>query len=114
MAHRFTTNIRAPQVRTVYRLIEFGPGLNADNPLLTNEIYPFALDAVPMILALTILNVMHPGLVLRGPNSEFPSLSRAEKRAMRMQKRVERQAATCTANNGEYIRMENMGQQTST
>ncbi|KAH6881032.1 RTA1 like protein-domain-containing protein [Thelonectria olida] len=99
-------------IRTVYRLIEFGPGLNADNPLITKEIYPFALDALPMILALTMLNVMHPGFVLRGMNSEFPSLSRAERTAIRRQKKKEHQQSRATnsaCENREYIRMEHMG-----
>ncbi|KAK2469433.1 hypothetical protein H9L39_19150 [Fusarium oxysporum f. sp. albedinis] len=99
-------------VRTVYRLIEFGPGLNADNPLLTKEIYPFALDALPMSLALTMLNAMHPGFVLRGTDSEFPSLSRAERTAIQRQKKEERQqsrATNSTRKNREYIRMEHIG-----
>jgi hypothetical protein len=74
MARQVTANFRVIQVRTVYRLIEFGPGLTADNPLVSNEVYPFALDALPMSLALTMLNAMHPGFVLRGTDSEFPSL----------------------------------------
>ncbi|EWZ28215.1 hypothetical protein FOFC_18374 [Fusarium oxysporum] len=99
-------------VRTVYRLIEFGPGLNADNPLLTKEIYPFALDALPMSLALTMLNAMHPGFVLRGTDREFPSLSRAETTAIQRQKKEERQqsrATDSTRKNREYIRMEHIG-----
>ncbi|KAH7237880.1 hypothetical protein B0J15DRAFT_569523 [Fusarium solani] len=106
MARQVTANFRASQVRTVYRLIEFGPGLNADNPLVTKEIYPFALDALPMILALTMLNAMHPGFVLRGTDSEFPSLSRGERTAMRRQKKKARQQSRATnnaRNNREYI-----------
>ncbi|KAI3573800.1 hypothetical protein IWW34DRAFT_823748 [Fusarium oxysporum f. sp. albedinis] len=80
------------QVRTVYRLIEFGPGLNADNPLLTKEIYPFALDALPMSLALTMLNAMHPGFVLRGT-----------------EERQQSRATDSTRKNREYIRMEHIG-----
>ena len=41
------------------------------------------LDAFPMLLAVTLLNACHPGLVLRGPDSEFPRLSRAEKKALK-------------------------------
>ncbi|KAK2471480.1 hypothetical protein H9L39_17711, partial [Fusarium oxysporum f. sp. albedinis] len=53
----------------------------------TKEIYPFALDALPMSLALTMLNAMHPGFVLRGTVREFPSLSRAETTAIQRQKK---------------------------
>ncbi|RYC80085.1 hypothetical protein BFJ63_vAg17029 [Fusarium oxysporum f. sp. narcissi] len=112
MARQVTANFRVLQVRTVYRLIEFGPGLNADNPLLTKEIYPFALDALPMSLALTMLNAMHPGFVLRGTDREFPSLSRAETTAIQRQKKEERQqsrATDSTRKNREYIRMEHIG-----
>jgi hypothetical protein len=116
MARQVTANFRVLQVRTIYRLIEFGPGLNSDNPLLTKEIYPFALDALPMSLALIMLNAMHPGLVLRGTDSEFPSLGRAERTAIRRQKKKECQqsrATNSTRKKREYIRMEHIGQQTS-
>jgi hypothetical protein len=116
MARQVPANIRVLQVRTVYRLVEFGPGLTADNPLLTKEVYPFALDAFPMSLALIMLNAMHPGLVLRGKDSEFPSLGRAEITAIRRQKKKERQqsrATNSTRKNREYIRMEHIGEQTS-
>jgi hypothetical protein len=112
MERQATANFRVLQVRTVYRLIEFGPGLNADNPLITKEIYPFALDALPMSLALTMLNAMHPGFVLRGTDSEFPSLGRAERTAIRRQKEKQRQqsrATNSTRKNREYIRMEHIG-----
>lgn len=79
------------QMRIVYRLIEFGDRAEASNPLVGDEIYPFMLDAFPMLLALVILNVMHPGLVLRGPDSEFPGLTRAEKKALRLRKKEEKQ-----------------------
>lgn len=40
-----------------------------------------ALDAAPMLLAGIILSIIHPGMVLVGPESEFPS--RKEKKAMK-------------------------------
>ncbi|KND88821.1 hypothetical protein TOPH_06534, partial [Tolypocladium ophioglossoides CBS 100239] len=76
--------------RIIYRLVEFSPGTGSDNPILTHEIYPFLLDAFPMLLALVLLNACHPGLVLRGPHGEFPRLSRAEKKALKQQKQDER------------------------
>lgn len=43
-----------------------------------------------MTLALMLLNLVHPGLVLRGPDSEFPKITRAEKRAIKKQKKDEK------------------------
>ncbi|KIL92702.1 hypothetical protein FAVG1_03882 [Fusarium avenaceum] len=80
-------------VRIVYRLVEFGPGVNAHNQLLIHEEYPLCLDATPILIALVLLNVMHPGFVLRGPDSEFPKLSRKEKKALKQQKKQEKKQA---------------------
>jgi hypothetical protein len=63
-------------------MLEFALGLSpAKNPLPYHEAYVFALDATPMFLALALLSVTHPGMVLVGPDSEFPKLTRAEKKA---------------------------------
>ncbi|KAF4444687.1 phospholipid-translocating ATPase [Fusarium acutatum] len=80
-------------IRIVYRLIEFGPGVNEHNQLLIHEEYPLGLDATPILIALVLLNIMHPGFVLRGPNSEFPKLSRKEKKAIKQQKKMEKKQA---------------------
>lgn len=42
------------------------------NPLLTNETYFYALEAMPMLLAILSFNVIHPGTVLIGLESEMP------------------------------------------
>lgn len=78
--------------RIVYRLVEFGPGVNAHNTLLIHEGYPLGLDATPILIALVLLNIMHPGFVLRGPESEFPKLSRKEKKALKEQKKQAKKA----------------------
>ncbi|KAF4967932.1 hypothetical protein FSARC_4625 [Fusarium sarcochroum] len=80
-------------IRIVYRLIEFGPGVNDHNTLLIHEEYPLGLDATPILIALVLLNVMHPGFVLRGPDSEFPKLSRKEKKALKEQKKQDKNRA---------------------
>ncbi|KAM0340236.1 hypothetical protein ACHAPU_010580 [Fusarium lateritium] len=80
-------------IRIIYRLVEFGPGVNAHNELLIHEEYPLCLDATPILIALVLLNVMHPGVVLRGPESEFPKLSRKEKKALKQQKKQEKKQA---------------------
>ncbi|KAF5634482.1 phospholipid-translocating ATPase [Fusarium tjaetaba] len=80
-------------IRIIYRLIEFGPGVNEHNQLLIHEEYPLGLDATPIMIALVLLNIMHPGFVLRGPDSEFPKLSRKEKKAIKQQKKMEKKQA---------------------
>lgn len=45
-----------------------------------------------MFLALFILNIFHPGRVLVGPHSEFPRLTRAEKKRLKQEKRAEKAA----------------------
>lgn len=87
----FFPSLFAPfQVRIVFRLIEFGPGLNSSNKYISNELYPLLLDAMPMTLALILLNVMHPGLVLKGPDGEFPRVSRKEKKALKRERKEEK------------------------
>ncbi|KAL6863347.1 hypothetical protein ACO1O0_003596 [Amphichorda felina] len=65
--------------RVIFRLVEFSPA-SSDDHLSTSEKWALAFDAMPMFLALFLLNVVHPGWILRGPNSEFP---RAIKRSER-------------------------------
>lgn len=81
------------QVRIIFRLVEFGEGPTDDNPLLTNEYWAIGLDALPMLLAFLLLNAVHPGWVLRGPDSEFPRLSRKEKKQLKREKKDAKKAA---------------------
>ncbi|EQB50545.1 RTA1 domain-containing protein [Colletotrichum gloeosporioides Cg-14] len=50
-------------VRLIFRLVEFGPG-GMNETIMTAELYAICLDAVPMAVALVILNVFHPGRML--------------------------------------------------
>ncbi|KAI5463524.1 RTA1 like protein-domain-containing protein [Mariannaea sp. PMI_226] len=77
-------------VRIIFRLCEFGPGVNDHNPILTHENYGFLLDAFPMLFALVLLNIVHPGLILQGPDSDFPHLSRQEKKVLKQQKKADK------------------------
>ncbi len=77
-------------MRVIFRLAEFTPGVNIDNKMLTNESYPLGLDAFPMLLALILINTIHPGLVLKGPDSELPRCWRKRKKAMKRQKKEEK------------------------
>jgi hypothetical protein len=56
----------------VFRFIEFSGGVSSSNPILANEGYQLGLDAFPMLIALLIINTVHPGKVLVGPESSFP------------------------------------------
>ncbi|KAG9235152.1 RTA1 domain protein [Amylocarpus encephaloides] len=86
-------------VRIIFRLCEFADG-NVNNKLATTEVYFYVLDAVPMWLALVAWNIIHPGLVLEGPESEFPKkpsrreknkVKRANKEAKKAMKLEERE-----------------------
>ncbi|SPN99866.1 related to phospholipid-translocating ATPase [Cephalotrichum gorgonifer] len=87
-------------------LIMFIPGANSDNPLLTNEIYVYCLDALPVLIGLLLLNVLHPGMVLRGPDSEFPRVSRAEKKEMKRAKK-EAKMRKKKVGRGEWVEVDN-------
>ncbi|KAJ9414329.1 hypothetical protein QL093DRAFT_2106797 [Fusarium oxysporum] len=45
----------------------------ANNVVLRHEEFQLYLDALPMLIALVLLNVVHPGQVLKGPGANFPS-----------------------------------------
>ncbi|XXG95356.1 hypothetical protein Hte_001618 [Hypoxylon texense] len=60
-------------IRIVFRLVEFSSGsTGVSNPLLTNEIYFYVLEATPMLMAIFTFNIIHPGSVLFGQESEMP------------------------------------------
>lgn len=44
-----------------------------------------------MILAAILLNVVHPGMVLKGPESEFPHLSRKERKMLKQEEKAAKQ-----------------------
>ena len=71
-------------IRIIFRLVEFSAGTDeSTNVLIGTEGYGLGLDAGPMTLALLLLATVHPGIALKGPDSEFPSLkeNRLEKKA---------------------------------
>ncbi|KAK6206988.1 RTA1 domain-containing protein [Colletotrichum tabaci] len=61
-------------VRIIYRLIEFSSGHGLENALITHEAYFYALEALPMLLAIAVFNVVHPAAVMNGPGSDMPGL----------------------------------------
>ncbi|PSK54048.1 Protein RTM1 [Elsinoe australis] len=79
-------------VRIVYRIAEYAGGIKPSNPVPFHEVYSYALDAFPMMVAILLIAIFHPGRYLVGPDSEFIKVSRKEKKAIKMQKREEKKA----------------------
>jgi len=52
-------------------LIEYSSGLNSSIP--NHEVYQYIFDSLPMFLALVVFNVIHPGRIMPGKESDFPS-----------------------------------------
>ena len=63
-----TMNIK---VRIVFRLIEYSNGYSHGIPV--HEAYQYCLDSLPMFTALVLLNVVHPGRIMPGKESNLPS-----------------------------------------
>ncbi|RSM09307.1 hypothetical protein CEP52_004150 [Fusarium oligoseptatum] len=61
-------------VRIIFRLVEFSQGVSSSNVILRHEEFQLYLDALPMLVAVVVLNVVHPGMVLQGPESSFPPI----------------------------------------
>jgi RTA1 like protein len=96
-------------MRIIYRLIEYASGVKSSNPIPYHEAYTYALDALPMFLAILALCVMHPGRFLRGPDSVFPRKTKAEKKAAkreRKEKKDEKKRAKRARKEGQ-VEMEN-------
>ncbi|KAK6333622.1 hypothetical protein TWF730_003808 [Orbilia blumenaviensis] len=76
--------------RIIFRLAEFSAGTLYTN-LTTNEAYFYVLEASPMAIACLTWNFFHPGRFLVGPDSEFPRLTRKEKKAIKAEKKRAKQ-----------------------
>lgn len=60
-------------LRIIFRLIEFHSGTaSASNSILKHEAYLYVFDGVPMLIAVAIWNVIHPGRFLVGSEAELP------------------------------------------
>ncbi len=68
-------------------MVEFARGITPSNPIPFHEAYTYALDAFPMMIAILVLIIWHPGRTLLGPESEFPHLSRKAKKALKQEKK---------------------------
>jgi hypothetical protein len=54
----------------LFRIIDFALGEKPENPFARSEIPVFLLDAAPMLLAMILFGVCHPGRVLYGASKE--------------------------------------------
>ncbi|RAL62629.1 hypothetical protein DID88_004475 [Monilinia fructigena] len=80
--------------RIIYRLVEFSAGLDPrKNPIPYHEWYFMVLDALPMLIAVGLMNIVHPGRILVGEGSEFPRISRREKKEMKRLRKLDKKAA---------------------
>ncbi|KAK9325286.1 RTA1 like protein-domain-containing protein [Lipomyces orientalis] len=93
-------------VRIVFRLCQYARGTDPSNPVLTHEAYEYVFDALPMLLALVTLNIIHPGRILQGPDSEFPKVSRQEKKQIKREKKEAKKAERALKNNTRRQRTE--------
>ncbi|KAI4124591.1 MAG: hypothetical protein LQ347_005680, partial [Umbilicaria vellea] len=81
-------------IRIIYRLIEWSAGQSSTtNAIPYHEAYVFCLDALPVFLSMTSLCIVHPGFVLVGQDSDFPKLTRAEKKEQKRVKKASKQTA---------------------
>ncbi|KAK6534179.1 hypothetical protein TWF281_005512 [Arthrobotrys megalospora] len=74
-------------IRIIFRLVEFSAG-SFETKLTKTEAFFFVLEATPMSIACITWNLFHPGRFLVGPDSEFPRLSRKEKKAIKAEKKM--------------------------
>ncbi|OAA66353.1 RTA-like protein [Akanthomyces lecanii RCEF 1005] len=58
-------------VRIVFRLVEYSSGLDSSIP--NNESWQYGLDSLPMLIALLLLNLFHPGRIMPADETKIPS-----------------------------------------
>jgi len=73
-------------IRIIFRLIEWSHGVNSSIP--NHEVFMFIFDSLPMWIAIFLFNIVHPGKIMPGKESDLPSrkeyrrLKKANKEAM--------------------------------
>lgn len=70
--------------RNIYRLIEFSLGIFSS--ITTHEWFTYVFDSLPMLSAILIFCVFHPGKVLRGVNADFSEENKERKRVKKAAK----------------------------
>jgi len=74
-------------IRIIFRLVQYASGFLSTIP--THEVYFYTLEALPMICALYAMNITHPGCTLVGPDADFPTKTRQERKE---EKRAKKEA----------------------
>ncbi|PTB38487.1 hypothetical protein M441DRAFT_447429 [Trichoderma asperellum CBS 433.97] len=64
-------------LRIIFRICEYSQGLDSKIPM--HEAYQYCLDSLPMLIALVIYNVVHPGRIMQGQAGEMPSVRQLRK-----------------------------------
>lgn len=57
--------------RIVFRIVEYSGGLQSTIP--NHEVFQYCLDTLPMLIAILMYNIVHPGRIMRGKETEMPS-----------------------------------------
>ncbi|RBQ74908.1 hypothetical protein FVER14953_13726 [Fusarium verticillioides] len=70
-------------LRIIFRLIEYSQGLDSDIP--RHEAYQYALDSLPMLIALVAFNVVHPARVMGSKEASMPKFWQRNKRHTEIQ-----------------------------
>jgi hypothetical protein len=83
------------QVRIIYRLVEFSAGEQSYIP--SHEAFFYCFEAVPMVFAIGLWAVLHPGRYLRGPESEFPKKQKKVKKDKKEKKSRKEKKAEAAA-----------------
>ncbi|RDW57700.1 hypothetical protein BP5796_12501 [Coleophoma crateriformis] len=75
--------------RIIFRIVEFSAGAKSSihRAINNHEWYVYVFDEAPMLLALVVFLIYHPGRALKGPGSEFPKLTKEQKVARKEEKK---------------------------
>jgi hypothetical protein len=85
------------QLRICFRLAEYSQGLTSTIPL--HEAYQYCLDSLPMLIALVLLNAVHPGRIMPGKDSDMPSRKQRKTMTTHTKARVSDDEIVCTTSN---------------
>jgi|SRR3569833_42158 len=72
-------------MRIIFRLVDFSLGEKTSNPLATSELPVLLLDALPMLLALILLNLCHPGNLLRETRRQLAAFPQQRRQQQQQQ-----------------------------
>lgn len=82
--------------RIIFRLIEYSSGITSSLPL--HEAYQYVFDSTLMFIALVLFNILHPGRLMPGKESNMPSWR--TRRALKKQGQAPRGRA------GDYVMLQ--------